>query len=181
LPQDGNLRSIGAIKVPDANPQIGFVGSFVPTNSRTAGQGAVSIFPELLDPKLLFSIWKGNLSLDSGVPQSVYRLDTTKLTKVGLGSVKPGETFTYPEGSITLETVVPWINLQIVEDPGKKYALVGGIVAVLGLLSSLYGRRRRIWIRLTSDGVEVAGLAKNGAPGLEAEIKDFVRALKGEK
>jgi cytochrome c biogenesis protein len=181
LPQDGNLRSIGAIKVPDANPQIGFVGSFVPTNSRTAGQGAVSIFPELLDPKLLFSIWKGNLGLDSGVPQSVYRLDTTKLTKVGLGSVKPGETFTYPEGSITLETVVPWINLQIVEDPGKKYALVGGIVAVLGLLSSLYGRRRRIWIRITSDGVEVAGLAKNGAPGLEAEIKDFVRALKGEK
>jgi cytochrome c biogenesis protein len=181
LPQDGNLRSIGAIKVPDANPQIGFVGSFVPTNSRAAGQGAVSIFPELLDPKLLFSIWKGNLGLDSGVPQSVYRLDTTKLTKVGLGSVKPGETFTYPEGSITLETVVPWINLQIVEDPGKKYALVGGIVAVLGLLSSLYGRRRRIWIRVTSDGVEVAGLAKNGAPGLEAEIKDFVKALKGEK
>jgi cytochrome c biogenesis protein len=181
LPQDGNLRSIGAIKVPDAIPQVGFVGSFVPTNSRIAGQGAVSIFPELLDPKLLFSIWKGNLGLDSGVPQSVYRLDTTKLTKVGLGSVKPGETFTYPEGSITLETVVPWINLQIVEDPGKKYALVGGIVAVLGLLSSLYGRRRRIWIRITSDGVEVAGLAKNGAPGLEAEIKDFVRALKGEK
>jgi len=181
LPQDGNLRSIGAIKVPDANPQIGFVGSFVPTNSRSAGQGAVSIFPELLDPKLLFSIWKGNLGLDSGVPQSVYRLDTTKLIKVGLGSVKPGETFTYPEGSITLETVVPWINLQIVEDPGKKYALVGGIVAVLGLLSSLYGRRRRIWIRVTSDGVEVAGLAKNGAPGLEAEIKDFIRAIKGEK
>ena len=181
LPQDGNLRSIGAIKVPDANPQIGFVGSFVPTNSRTAGLGATSLFPELLDPKLLFSVWKGNLGLDSGVPQSVYRLDTTKLTKVGLGSVKPGETFTYPEGSITLETVVPWINLQIVEDPGKKYALVGGIVAVLGLLSSLYGRRRRIWIRVTSDGVEVAGLAKNGAPGLAAEIQDFLSALKGEK
>jgi cytochrome c biogenesis protein len=179
LPQDGNLRSIGAIKVPDADPQIGFVGSFVPTNSRTPGQGATSLFPELLDPKLLFSVWKGNLGLDNGVPQSVYRLDTTKLTKVGLGSVKPGETFTYPEGSITLETVVPWINLQIVEDPGKKYALVGGIVAVLGLLSSLYGRRRRIWIRVTGSEVEVAGLAKNGAPGLDVEIQSFVTAVKG--
>jgi len=181
LPQDGNLRSIGAIKVPDAEPQIGFVASFVPTNARTAGQGAISIFPELLDPKLLFSIWKGDLGLDSGVPQSVYRIDTTKLEKVGLGSVKPGETFTYPEGSITLETVVPWINLQIVEDPGKSYALVGGIVAVLGLLSSLYGRRRRIWVRLTADGVEVAGLAKNSAPGLEAEITNFVSAIRGDK
>ena len=181
LPQDGNLRSIGAIKVPDAEPQIGFVSSFVPTNARSNGQGAISIFPELLDPKLLFSIWKGDLGLDSGVPQSVYRIDTSKLEKVGLGSVKPGETFTYPEGSITLETVVPWINLQVVKDPGKSYALIGGIVAVLGLLSSLYGRRRRIWVRITSSGVEVAGLAKNSAPGLEAEIQNFVRAIKGEK
>ena len=180
LPQDGNLRSIGAIKVPDAQPQIGFVGSFVPTNARSTGQGAISIFPELLDPKLLFSIWKGDLGLDSGIPQSVYRIDTSKLEKVGLGSVKPGETFTYPEGSITLETVVPWINLQIVSDPGKSYALVGGIVAVLGLLSSLYGRRRRIWIRVIGDRVEVAGLAKNSAPGLEAEIQNFVSAIKSK-
>ena len=181
LPQDGNLRSIGAIKVPDAEPQIGFVSSFVPTNARTTGQGAISIFPELLDPKLLFSIWKGDLGLDSGITQSVYRIDTSKLEKVGLGSVKPGETFTYPEGSITLETVVPWINLQIVEDPGKRYALIGGIVAVLGLLSSLYGRRRRIWIRITSDRVEVAGLAKNSAPGLEVEMQNFVIAIRGDK
>jgi len=181
LPQDGNLRSIGSIKVPDAEPPVAFVSSFVPTNARTTDQGAVSIFPELLDPKLLFSIWKGDLGLDSGIPQSVYRIDTSKLEKIGLGSVKPGETFTYPEGSITLETVVPWINLQIVKDPGKSYALIGGIVAVLGLLSSLYGRRRRIWIRATGGRVEVAGLAKNSAPGLEAEIQNFVRAIRGEK
>jgi cytochrome c biogenesis protein len=178
LPQDGNLRSIGAIKVPDADPQIGFVASFVPTNSRTATQGAISIFPELLDPKLLFSIWKGDLGLNSGIPQSVYRIDTTSLEKVGLGSVKPGETYTYPEGSITLETVFPWINLQIVSDPGKEYALVGGIVAVLGLLSSLYGRRRRIWVRVLSGRVEIAGLAKNSAPGLEAEIAQCVEAIR---
>lgn len=181
LPQDGNLRSIGAIKVPDADPQIGFVGSFVPTNARTSGQGAISIYPELLDPKLLFSIWKGDLGLDTGIPQSVYRIDTSKLEKIGLGSVKPGETFSYPEGSITLETVVPWINLQIVSDPGKSYALIGGIVAVLGLLSSLYGRRRRMWIRINGDRVEVAGLAKNSAPGLEEEIQKFVEAIKGVK
>jgi cytochrome c biogenesis protein len=181
LPQDGNLRSIGAIKVPDAKPSIGFVSSFVPTNARTTSQGAISIFPELLDPKLLFSIWEGDLGLDSGVPQSVYKIDTQNLKQIGLGSVKPGETYNYKGGSITLETVVPWVNLQVVRDPGKSFALVGGIVAILGLLTSLYGRRRRIWIRINGDRVEIAGLAKNSAPGLENEINKFVAAVKGEK
>ena len=181
LPQDGNLRSIGAIKVPDVQPSIGFVASFVPTNARTTSQGAVSIYPELLDPKLLFSIWEGDLGLDSGVPQSVYKIDTSTLKQIGLGSVKPGDTYNYPGGSITLETVLPWVNLQVVQDPGKSYALIGAILAILGLLSSLYGRRRRIWVRTTSAGVEVAGLAKNSAPGLDVEIENFVSAIKGEK
>ncbi len=35
LPQDANLRSIGAIKVPDGDPQLGFVSSFVPTYERS--------------------------------------------------------------------------------------------------------------------------------------------------
>jgi cytochrome c biogenesis protein len=178
LPQDGNLLSIGAIKVPDADPSIGFVVSFVPTNARTTSQGAISIYPELLDPKLLFSIWQGDLGLDSGVPTSVYKIDTEKLTQIGLGSVKPGDTFNYSSGSITLETVIPWVNLQVVQDPGKSYALIGGILAIAGLLTSLYGRRRRIWIRLAEGRVEVAGLAKNSAPGLEVEVNKFVSYVK---
>jgi cytochrome c biogenesis protein len=181
LPQDGNLRSIGSIKVPDTSPQLGFVSSFVPTNARSTDQGAVSMFPELLDPKLLFSIWEGDLGLDSGIPQSVYKIDTTDMKQIALGSVKPGKTYSYKGGSITLETVVPWINLQIVEDPGKSYALVGGIVAILGLLSSLYGRRRRIWVRRTPNGVEIAGLAKNSAPGLEIELDKLAKHIMGEK
>ena len=79
LPQDANLTSIGAIKVPDMNPQIGFVGSFIPTYDRNSKRGAFSAFPEVLDPRLLLSAWKGNLGLDTGIPQSVYRLDTSKI------------------------------------------------------------------------------------------------------
>ncbi len=181
LPQDGNLSSIGSIKVPDANPQLGFVASFYPTFVREGGEGGISVFPEALDPKLLFSIWEGDLGLDSGIPQSVYRIDTSKMKRIALDSLKPGETFSYPEGTIKFETFVPWINLQIVDDPGKSYSLYGAIAAILGLLASLFGRRRRIWIRITSTGVvEVAGLAKNGAPGLDAEIERFVTHLKKE-
>ena len=178
LPQDGNLRSIGAIKVPDAQVPVGFVSSFLPTYSRTSNNGGVSIYPELLDPKLLFSIWSGELGLDSGVPQSVYRIDTTNMTNLGLGSLKIGETFNYPGGSITLEKVIPWINLQIVDDRGKTFSLFGGIFAILGLLASLYGRRRRIWIRVNGAQVEVAALSKNNAPGLEDEVTNFVEHLR---
>jgi cytochrome c biogenesis protein len=182
LPQDGNLRSIGAIKVPDADPQIGFVSSFLPTYSRTPNQGGISVFPEALSPKLLFSAWLGDLGLDSGVPQSVYRINTSKMKKVALSSLTPGESYKFPEGEITFEGLTPWVNLQVVSDPGKTYALFGAIVAILGLLASLFGRRRRIWVRVTEDKkVEVAGLAKNGAPGLADEVSELVRFIKGEK
>ena len=179
LPQDANLRSIGAIKVPDAVPPVGFVGSFVPTYQRSNGQGAISVFPKALDPRLLLSAWGGNLGLDSGVPQSIYRIDTTSMKALGLKSLKPGETFSYAGGSITFEGFVQWVNLQIVDDPGKNFALLGAIVAILGLLGSLFTRRRRIWIRASSH-VEVAGLAKNAAPGLEQELVEFIRILKRE-
>lgn len=178
LPQDGNLRSIGSIKVPDAEPEVGFVSSFLPTYSRSADQGGISIYPQLLEPRLLFSVWSGDLGLNSGIPQSVYRIDTEGMKNLGLGSLKIGETFAYPGGTITLEGVTPWINLQIVEDRGKGFALFGGIFAILGLLTSLYGRRRRIWVRLTGSQVEVAGLAKNNAPGLESEIAQLIESVK---
>jgi cytochrome c biogenesis protein len=180
LPQDANLRSIGAIKVPDAVPQVGFLGTFLPTYVRDGANGAASAFPKGLNPRLLLSVWSGDLGLDSGIPQSVYRLDTSEMTQIGLKGLKPGESFSYEGGSITFEGYVQWVNLNFVADPGKHLALLGGIVAILGLLASLFTRRRRIWIRV-GDQVEVAGLAKNSAPGLEVEMQGFVKMLKGEK
>ena len=180
LPQDANLRSIGAIKVPDAVPQVGFLGSFLPTYVRDGENGGASAFPKALNPRLLLSVWSGDLGLDSGIPQSVYRLDTTDMTQIGLKGLKPGESYQYEGGSITFEGYVQWVNLNFVADPGKHLALLGGIVAILGLLASLFTRRRRIWIRV-GDQVEVAALAKNAAPGLEVEMQGFVKMLKGEK
>ena len=177
LPQDSNLTSTGAIKVPDAMPQLGFVGSFFPTIGRADEGGGISVYPEALDPQLFLGAWTGDLGLDNGRPQSVYRIDTDTLTKIGLKSLAPGETYEFAEGSITFETYVPWVNLQVVRDPGKSYALLGSIVAILGLLASLFTRRRRIWVSVTKKNIQVAGLAKNAAPGLEIEIAQLVRAL----
>ena len=177
LPQDSNLTSTGAIKVPDAIPQLGFVGSFFPTIGRADEGGGISVYPEALDPQLFLGAWTGDLGLDNGRPQSVYRIDTDTLTKIGLKSLAPGETYEFAEGSITFETYVPWVNLQVVRDPGKSYALLGSIVAILGLLASLFTRRRRIWVSVSKKNIQVAGLAKNAAPGLENEIAQLARAL----
>jgi cytochrome c biogenesis protein len=45
------------------------------------------------------------------------------------------------------------------------------------LLASLFTRRRRIWVSVTKKNIQVAGLAKNAAPGLENEIAQLARAL----
>jgi len=142
LPQDANLTSIGAIKVPDMSPQIGFVSSLLPTAARDELLGGFSIFPELLDPQLLFSVWRGDLQMDAGVPQSVYRIDTAKMERIGLKALRIGESYNFSEGSITFNGVIPWVNLQIVKDPGKQYALIGSILAIAGLMLSLLAPRR---------------------------------------
>jgi cytochrome c biogenesis protein len=176
LPQDANLSSIGAIKVPDMNPQIGFIASFLPTAKSSKTRGVFSSYPEVLNPELVISVWQGNLGLDSGNPQSVYQLNTSHMKKIGLHALNLGDTYNFAVGSITFEGWKSWVNLQIVDDPGKMYALFGAIFAILGLLISLFTRQRRIWVKVGSR-VEIAGLAKNGIPGLSEELDDLQRKV----
>ncbi len=180
LPQDANLSSIGAIKIPDMQPQIGFVASFLPTADRDPVLGGFSSYPEVLDPRLLISIWKGDLGLNTGVPQSVYRIDTSKMERIGLKALALNESYDFGEGSITFTGWKSWVNLQIVNDPGKVFALFGAILAILGLLISLFTRQRRIWFK-QGRKTQVAGLAKNGIPGLKEEIAEMIKELSNER
>jgi cytochrome c biogenesis protein len=90
-----------------------------------------------------------------------------------------GETLNFGEGSITFDGWKSWVNLQIVDDPGKSYALIGAILAILGLLLSLFTRQRRIWVK-ASHQVEIAGLAKNSAPGLLDELTQLQKWMEDE-
>lgn len=182
LPQDSNLSSIGAIKVPDMSPQLGFVGSFFPTAASDRELGGFSTFPELLNPRLLLAAYSGDLKMDSGKPQSVYRIEIAEMEKLGLAGLRIGESFEIEEvGSITFNGVIPWVNLQIVQDPGKQMALLGSILAIVALMVSLFTRSRRIWVKSNGEGLEVAGLALNRLPGLEEEIRELVGAIKEKR
>jgi cytochrome c biogenesis protein len=126
-------------------------------------------------------VWQGDLGLNTGQPQSVYRLDTSKMKQIGLTTLKVGQSYEFGVGTVTFNGYTPWVNLQIVSDPGKVFALLGGLLAIAGLIASLFGRQRRIWVRIEENSrVEIAGLSKNKAVGLEEEIQSLTKQFEQE-
>ena len=140
------------IKVPDALPeQAGFEGLFLPTYGFSMERGPYSRFPDALDPVLSLLPYRGDLGLDTGEPQSVYEFDKDKLDvfEKDTGAdfrldIALGQTKQLPNGagSITFDGVDRWkVRLQVSDSPGKRIALGGVLLAITGLLGSLFIRR----------------------------------------
>ncbi len=188
IPQaDPNLTSLGFVKVPDGlKQQVGMIGFFYPTvgKSQTAAGALASVFPGLNDPVLSLNVYAGDLGVDSGVPQSVYSLDTDKLkqlagppTKTKALELRPGQTVDLPDGlgTITLEGVKRFATLEVHHDPAQVWVLVFAILILAGLLTSLFVPRRRLWVKAVEnpDGsltLEYAGLARGEDPNLLAAV-----------
>jgi cytochrome c biogenesis protein len=195
LPQDDFLTSTGAVLFPDANigvpgdggvakAQVAFDGVYLPTVPPDVHL-ARSAHPAERDPRLMLRMFVGDLGLDAGVPQSVYRVnfrqvDNGRLRQVGESiMLRPGESRTLPDGS-TVEFLGTreWISVSVRHDPGQRAVLVGAILLVVGLLASLTGRRRRVFFRVRPDGVSAGGLARSDYPGFGAEFEEIVRAAR---
>jgi cytochrome c biogenesis protein len=170
----GTFLSDGVVKVPDAAPsQLGFMGVFVPTPALINGT-LVSVFPAARRPVVSLIGYEGNLGMNSGVPQSVYQMDTTGMRQLTAAPhlLSAGQTWTLPGGygKITFLGYKQWVSLGITYDPGQLPALVCGILALAGLLLSFFVRRRRVFVRAAPapDGgssVAVGGLARTDASG----------------
>jgi len=185
LPQDSAFTSSGVVKVPDTVPQLGIQGFFLPTVTNDFSKGPKSVFPAADDPKVFLSAWQGDLGLDSGMPQSVYRLDTKQMQRIGKEELAPGGTWTLPNSAGTLEFTGyrEWASFVITKDPGKGWALGAAIASIVGLSLSLLIPRRRAWLRVTATEdsgnlIEVAGLSKTEAPGLADEILQLAKLVK---
>ena len=191
LPQDSTFASFGVIKVPDAMPEpLGFEGLFLPTYGFSMETGPVSRFPDALDPVLSMLAYRGDLGLDTGAAQSVYELDKAKMEKFRAGDggdfrvdIALGQTKQLPDGagSITFDGLDRWVKLQVSDTPAKWLALGGVVLALVGLLGSLFIRPRRAWVRVTRrDGrtlVEVAGLDRTPGGDLAEEVDDIAGEL----
>ncbi|MET0837911.1 MAG: cytochrome c biogenesis protein ResB [Marmoricola sp.] len=195
LPEDSTFRSFGVVKVPDAGSkqdptQIGLEGEFYPTYAFTKGSGPFSAFPDDRNPAISMLAYRGDLGLDTGTPQSVYALQKENLKPIRTSEGKPlrldlamGRSAALPDGlgTVTFDGLSRYVKLQVSHTPGQLVALGGVVLALLGLLASLFIRPRRIWVRTRQEGgrtlVEVAGLDRSAGGDLSGEIEELVAAL----
>ncbi|MQA78423.1 MAG: cytochrome c biogenesis protein ResB [Streptosporangiales bacterium] len=193
VPQDTRTyASQGVVKVPATDPQQGYQMYFLPTFAMSKSRGPTSAFPAPLDPVLLLVAYEGDLGLDRGTSQSVFALDTSKMTQVRLPQgkqlLRPGDKVELPRGrgSVEFSGLREYAALQVNHDPGQLLALVSAAVAIGSLLLSLFVRRRRVWARASDDGagrtvVELGGLTRSdGVGGFATEFRDLVEALRAE-
>ncbi len=174
LPQDSNQTGEGVATFPDVNPgqadkQVGFEGLYMPT----AGVGR-SLFPAERDPALVLIAYQGNLGLDTGVSSSVYKLNKERLKQMGEAKLlRKGEVWTLADGSkVEFVGTRPYATISIRHDPGEPIVAAGVALLLVGLPLSLYGKRRRVWLRLNPDGTaEAGGLPRTDYPGFEDEFE----------
>ena len=194
LPEDATYTSGGVVKVPDTGPeQLGMQGFFLPTAARTSEDAAsISLFPAAANPYIALQAWRGDLGLDDGTPQSVYVLDTSKMTQVQDEDGKPfrielqpGQTSTLPDGTtVEFTELRQFARFQISSSPLAGLPLGGVAVGLGGLILSLFIRPRRTWVRAVSDGsrtvVEAAALDRVPRDDLPDDLTSFIDRLRDE-
>ncbi|MFD0266603.1 cytochrome c biogenesis protein ResB [Streptomyces sp. NPDC127106] len=198
LPFDNNLSSSGAVKVNDGyrdkdgkQEQLGFNAMFVPTFAGEGKGTMLSQFPELDFPVLALSAYHGSLGVDSGLPQNVYQLNTSKMQEfkdengqLFKKRLLPGEAMELPGGAgvVKFEGIERWATFSVTRQPGSGLALAGAVAAIGGLAASLFIQRRRVWVRAVrgEDGttvVEMAGLGRSESAKVPQELGQLAAAL----
>jgi cytochrome c biogenesis protein len=198
LNSDDRLTGEGAAAFPDANvnpatgkqdpnDQVGFQGVYLPTMSSTDMTMGRSLHPEERNPRLLLVAYRGNLGMDAGIPRSVYTLDQAriksgKLQKVAESkALKVGEALVLPDGSkAEFLGTRPFVTVTVRHDPGEMFVLGAAGCLLVGLLLSLWGKRRRIWLRVSGDRIEAAGLPRTDYAGFAGEFDEIVQAARQE-
>ena len=94
-----------------------------------------------------------------------------------------GQTVTLPGGlgTVTWDGLKRFASLDIDYNPMQVWVLIFAILAFAGLTTSLLTPRRRIFVRKTESGFELAGMAKNDDPRLDVILEELVLGLKVRK
>ncbi|MCB1273434.1 MAG: cytochrome c biogenesis protein ResB [Leucobacter sp.] len=195
IPQNNaTMESLGVVKVPygltrdGERTQLGLQGFFYPTKFELSSGAWSSSYPDLVNPWLTLDVFVGDLGIDSGIPQSVYALDTSDMTKLtgrgtdgGVDSLRLtiGDTVDLPDGmgTVSLDAVPRYASFDVMRNPAQEWVLISALLAVAGLLTSLVVPRRRMWVKaiVVPDGVvlQYAALARGDDPTLERAVEQL--------
>jgi len=187
LAQDDQMTSLGVIKLPDGlEEQLGLRGFFYPTAVTLETGALASAYPDLAAPVLSLQAFTGDLGLDAGIPRSVYALQTDGMTQIAGGdsgaaslTIPLGQSIDIPGGlgTITFEDVRRYGVIDVKVDQTQEPVLWITVVLVVSLLASLLIPRRRMWVKATPAGLELAGLARGEDPTLERAVDDLGKRI----
>ena len=134
-------------------------------------------------------IYQGDLGEDTGTGQSIFGIDQSMVTDgrlklVDKADLRPGQTTTLPDHTkIRFDSVEQWVSLQVAHDPTQVYVLVFALLMLIGLITSLTVKRRRVWVRVSpAEGagrtvVEIGGLARTDQAGYGEEFTRLAAAV----
>lgn len=190
-PMDSAFTSQGAVKITDPpttggdeirRRQLAIVGIFAPT-AVVRGGVMSSAFPAANAPGVAVDIYRGDLGMESGRPQSVFAIDTAQVDKGVLikqqrANLTVGQSTFLDDGTtITFTGYNEFVALQTSYDPAQLWVLLFAALLLAGLMTSLTIKRRRVWYRLTpapdatgQTRVEVGGLARTDQAGYGEEF-----------
>jgi cytochrome c biogenesis protein len=167
-----------------AKKQLAITGLFAPSALFQNGL-ITSTYPGLTQPAVSLDIYQGDLGEDSGTGQSIFDIDQSmvgdgRLKLVDRANLTLGTTTKLPDGTtVKFDSVTPWVSLQVAHDPTQDYVLVFALLMLLGLITSLTVKRRRVWVRVSpaddAEGpgrtvVEIGGLARTDQAGYGEEF-----------
>jgi cytochrome c biogenesis protein len=95
----------------------------------------------------------------------------------GAGSIRGGDSLKV--GDVTFEFALDrYIVLQVVRDPGFKWVILAGFLAMGGLIFSFYFPHKRLWAKVMAGELRLAGRTERDAIGFEKEFAGLVEGLK---
>lgn len=176
--------------------QIAIEGVFAPSARVTHGTLLTSDWPEALKPAVAIDIYRGDTGLDAGRPQNDFKLDQEMVNQGRLLKKERVNLFVGQQKVLDNGTIVrfdgykEWVSVQVSHDPAQMWVLVSAIFMVLGLLTSLVIKRRRLWFRLVPQElatgnretkIEIAGLARTDPAGWGTQFPQIVETIVGKK
>ena len=172
------------LKIASVRPQVGVAFRLWPDSRALAailGQGLPMPMIMEFQPVLSYTAYEGDLRADQ--TQNLGRLDTSAMRRIGDGAIGAGQVVAVRDDlTVAFTDLRQYTVLQVTRDRGMGIVLLAAILVLGGLLLSLYGSRRRVYVDAVPAGagsvLRIGGFAVQRIEEFEAEFADLVGRLR---